>query len=137
MRPQISPTRRAGFEAGFTLIELMIVVAIIGVLAAIAYPSYQDQVRKGRRAGAQTVMQAISTKQEQYLLEARQYADKASMLGVNTSEIDAYYTISITTNAAGDPPTYVVKATATGGQAKDGDLALEYKGVKTPADKWK
>jgi hypothetical protein len=59
------------------------------------------------------------------------------MLGVNTSEIDAYYTISITTNAAGDPPTYVVKATATGGQAKDGDLTLDYKGVKSPADKWK
>ncbi len=49
---------------GFTLIELMIVVAIIGILATIAYPSYQDQVRKSRRASAMIAVEEVAQAQE-------------------------------------------------------------------------
>ena len=122
-------------QRGFTLIELMIVVAIIGVLAAIAYPSYQDQVKKGRRASVQAIMQSIATKQEQYLLEARVYAATVPALKVGTTETDAWYTITLATNAA--PPTYTITATAIGPQASDGNLTLDYQGVKAPANKWK
>src|SRR2546430_1240950 len=60
-------------SVGFTLIELMITVVVIAILAAIAYPSYQDHLRKGRRASAQAFMVDAANRQQQYLLDARNY----------------------------------------------------------------
>lgn len=62
-------------SAGFTLIELMIVVAIIGVLASIAYPSYQDYVMEGRRSDAKAGLLALQQAQEKYRANCPQYAD--------------------------------------------------------------
>lgn len=58
---------------GFTLIELMITVAIVGILAAIAYPSYQDSVRKGKRAEGRTALIDFMQQQERYLTQTGSY----------------------------------------------------------------
>lgn len=58
---------------GFTLIELMIVVSIIGILAAIAYPSYQDSILKGRRAQARTALLELQQQQERYMTQFNCY----------------------------------------------------------------
>ena len=59
---------------GFTLIELMIVVAVVALLAAIGYPSYRDHVARGQRSQGQQFLSDIAQRQEQYLLDRRQYA---------------------------------------------------------------
>jgi type IV pilus assembly protein PilE len=56
---------------GFTLIEVMIVVAIVGILAAVAYPSYQDHVRKSRRAEAQSALMGLAAAMERQLHRGR------------------------------------------------------------------
>ncbi len=64
---------RASAQVGFTLIELMITVAIVGILAAIAYPSYQDSVRKGKRAEGRTALVDFLQQQERYLTQTGSY----------------------------------------------------------------
>jgi type IV pilus assembly protein PilE len=124
-------------QRGFTLIELMVVVVIIAILAAIAYPSYQDQLRKGRRAAAQSFMMEIQNREQQYLLDARDYAvdpNALTTLNVTTPpDVSRFYTIGIAATTAPPPPTYTITATpiAGSGQEPDGALTLTHDGAKT------
>ncbi len=80
---------------GFTLIELMITVAILGILAAIAYPSYTAQVQKSRRADAQVALQEIAQRQEAYFLRNRSYAKDVTQLGYAATSAEGQYDLSI------------------------------------------
>ena len=145
MRHTAQRSRLAGDAAGFTLIELMITVAVVGILAAIAYPSYQDQVRKSRRAAAQASMLEIAQKQMQVFLDIRSYsaaADAATIAGAPlrvalSSSVTSFYTVSVAAPApaANAAPTFTVTAVPQGTQSADscGTLTINQAGAKTPA----
>jgi type IV pilus assembly protein PilE len=128
-------------RSGFTLLELVIVVAIVGILAAIAYPSYQAQMRKSHRASAQSYLMDLAQRQKQYLLDARSYApDTATLSAPMPGDVSPFYTIAIDNTKAIDPaapaPAFTITATAIGSQVPDGDLAIDNQGTKQPSTKW-
>ena len=124
--------------AGFTLIEVMITVAIIGILAAIAYPSYADYVRKGKRATAQAALMELAAKQQGYLLDRRAYTDDLAKLGfAKPKEIENDYTFDfLAFNAAAVPPAFTARATPSSALQARGEkvLTLNHRGEKTPLD---
>lgn len=129
---------KAKWLTGFTLIELMIVVAVVGILAAIAYPSYQDHIRKTRRNAAQAFMMEVAQRQQQMFLDSRAFAGNVAALNMTVPvDIAPHYVITIVLNA-GPPPTYTVTATPQGDQATNQPaMTLDSSGTKAPASAWK
>jgi type IV pilus assembly protein PilE len=117
--------RTAHRRRGFTLIELMIVVGVIGVLAAIALPSFLDSVRKGRRADAVAALAQVQQAQERWRANNSTYADDGKLttappngLGLTASTPGGYYTIRIDdANGAG----YTLTAQAVSGTSQAAD----------------
>lgn len=135
---------------GFTLIEVMITVAIIGILASIAIPSYQDSVMKSRRADVKAVLLGLANAMERHFTETNNYCDVGGGTGsavsgcggaaLDTGTPTVNYTIPAATTtfytvtiSAATPSSYTLQAVPTGAQAGDrcGTLTLDHTGVKT------
>lgn len=128
-------------QQGFTLIELMITVAIIAILASVAYPSYISYVARTNRSAAQSFMLTVANRQQQSMLNARQYFAVANAgewtTNANMSvpaEVSSHYTVTVAANNAATPPTFTVTATPSGAQAtndaKCGNLTYDQAGTK-------
>ncbi|SEG76948.1 type IV pilin protein [Marinobacterium lutimaris] len=125
-------------QTGFTLIELMIVVAVVGILAAIAYPSYQEYVRKARRADAMNALAEIRIEQEKWRANNTSFTTNLSAppagLGVGALSGGSYYSADehyiLEVTSAGTS-TFTATAAPTGDQAGDscGTFAVDREGI--------
>ena len=139
-------------QAGFTLVELMVVVMVIAILASVAIPSYSGYVTDARRQGAAQEILTIASRQEQHFLDNKAYATSLTQLGysaqpigtnenggyVGATDASAMYTFAITSTTAttsGTIRAYTVSAIPKGSQlSRDtecGTLTLTEAGVKT------
>ena len=112
------------YNKGFTLVELMIVIAIIGILGSVAYPSYLSHVKKANRADGIDSLLALAGRMEEYYMNNDTYVD-ATVANATSSE--GLYTLSITTATAF---AYTITATPVGGDSYCGNLTLNSLGVK-------
>lgn len=121
-------TRRV---SGFSLIELMIVVAVIGILAMIAVPAYDRQILRSNRSAAQQHLMSLANKQEQYMLDARAYTNNIATLNVGTAATNRY-TFAIDTTTCAPQPCFTITANPNHpAQNADGALTLNNLGQKT------
>jgi type IV pilus assembly protein PilE len=136
--PAISARPRA---AGFTLIELMITVAIVGILAAVALPSYKNYVRRGQQPEAFNALSDYRTKMEQYYQDNRNYG---STICANNSTANTWNTFApsgakyfsyacVPVTAAGDttPQSYTITATGIAGGVSGDKYTIDQNGNRT------
>jgi type IV pilus assembly protein PilE len=132
-------------QRGFTLIELMMVVVIVGVLAGIALPTYQNFLLKGRRTDAMDGLMNLQSMQERYRSANSRYASSLSAVGyTGTTSYEGYYTLSIKSTSAVQ---YALIASAVSGKAQEDDTgctkmgilvnASNPRGTRRPTDCWK
>jgi type IV pilus assembly protein PilE len=141
--------RRSRRSHGFTLIELMIAVAIVGILARLAYPAYMQSVRKSHRADAKAALLDLAQREERYRSTANVYTMTGSPdLGYPTGTTvtqaapmpiqvgnGSFYTLEVTVLSTTTPPNlnFTARARPTGRQALDtqcGDFTLTETGVQ-------
>jgi type IV pilus assembly protein PilE len=127
-------------EAGFTLIELMIVIVIVAILASMALPAYQNSVQKGRRSDAMSAIMDVANRQEQFMLDRSTYTADMTDLGFAADPMvseEGHYTVDTAAGACGDiAQCYLITATPAAGSPQQQDtrcatFSMDSQGART------
>lgn len=128
-------------QSGMTLIEVMIVTAIVAILSTIAYPSYTQYIARSKRSAIEAYMMGLANRQQQHLLDTKSYFCStgntcADVIALTVpDDLGRDYAVSVAAPATTGIPTYTITATPQGGQAsadaKCGTLTLDHTGLKT------
>ncbi len=137
----IHPMRRPRSIAGFTLVELMVTVAIIAVVAAIGYPNYVKYTIRASRQAAQAELVQLANMQEKIFLNSNAYSPSVTAAYTGTAAgglgrtsgmtADNKYTLTVSPNVASQNYTLTATPVAGSTQAGDGNLTIDSSGVKT------
>ena len=124
---------------GFSLIELLIAVAIVGILAGVAYPSYIDFVIRSDRSEAQRELLRLANIQEQVFVDNRAYAGDMTGLGNSASTYETASTNYVISVSEHTDTTFTLQADAKNNQLKDSgctELTVDHLGTKSPTECW-
>lgn len=127
------PSRMPAAESGFTLIELMITVAVVGILAAIAYPSYQEYLLRARRAEAQSLLGEAAARQERWRAQNGSYTTTVAHLRLAYGDQSEHGFYRLTMDRVAGDGGYTLTATRAASQAADkrcGNFTLNALGIK-------
>ena len=131
---------RSRLNQGFSLIELMIAVAIIGIIAAVGYPSYLSQAEKTRRTEGKSALTEVAQKQQQFFQERRRYTANVMELydqsGATLETAKGNYTVSAAVTGGGTGFTLTATPVSDGLQDGDFTLTLNHLGQTTPTEAW-
>lgn len=125
--------RMPAAQRGFTLIELMITVAVVGVLAAIAYPSYQEYLLRARRAEAQSLLSEAAARQERWRAQNGSYTTTVANLRLAHGDKSEHGFYTLTMDRVAGDGGYTLTATRSASQTADkrcGNFTLNAVGIK-------
>lgn len=138
--------------AGFSLVELIVVVAIIGILVAISMPAYNEYLIRANKAAAKAVLMEVASRQEQYLMSSGSFGTLVQLNYTVPTEVSSYFDITLTTGtntgstvaALQGLPTFVISASGKAGTIQDGfpaagastALSINQFGLKLPVSEW-
>ncbi|MER0511277.1 type IVa pilus pseudopilin TppA [Aeromonas veronii] len=109
-----------GYFRGFSLIELMIVIAIVAILGTIAYPAYQQYVLTSHRVEAKSMLLNAANRQETYFMDFNRYTSSAADLNISDDSESGFYHLVISAGTN----TFILFATASGAQGSDSDCII-------------
>lgn len=120
-------------NSGFTLLEMMVVVVVLGFLVLVAFPSYQGYIVKANRAETQSYLMQLSQRQQQFFSDARRYANGTAQLNVDEPErVADNYVVTFAQSSINQPPWFLITATPRAGtaQAQDGVISIDNTGTR-------
>ena len=142
LKDHITIMNRVSKQKGLNLIEIMIVIAIVGILASIGYPLYQDQMERTRRADGKAKLLEVMEAQERFYSANNRYTTTLGVIGYTAVPVpsdEGFYLVNASTCGA-IPLTQCVSCTATptagGPQVADGPMSLDSRNNKTPPTHW-
>lgn len=154
VRSILNPTKKAfpAKSGGFTLIELMMAMLVLGILLSIAIPGFKEYRIKANKSAAKAVMLEIASRQEQYIMTAGSYGSLTQLNVSVPAEVSAVFDINVTTGtnigstvtALQGLPTFIVTASGKTGTIQEGhpaagtstQLSINQFGLKLPLNEW-